>query len=234
MSSEIAAKGIAAYRAPSLFQPHQARKALRDAHEGRIPPLMCLYLGLSTVSTARFIAPFGYDAVWLDWEHSSCNAETLTTMIHETIFMSEGRTIPFVRIPGPRPRRCRAQHVVSAAKYGTKTTKAAVTFQIETLEGIDDLDAILTAVPDVDACWLGTLDCRVSMNLPGNGGFGGTDPEWLDAVAKYTAVMKKHDKPMAGFAMGPKHGPDGPRKEFYLPICRRGGLDDMPAGSWSG
>lgn len=72
--------GMATYRAPSLFQPHQARKAIRDAHEGKIPPLMGLYLALSSIPTARFIAPMAFDAVWVDWEHSSCNVETMTTV----------------------------------------------------------------------------------------------------------------------------------------------------------
>ncbi len=82
--------------------------------------------------------------------------------------------------------------------------QAAIIIQIETLEGIDNLDAILTAVPDIDAVWLGTLDARVSMNLPGNGGMGGTEQEWLDAVATYEKAMKKHNKPSAGFALGDK------------------------------
>ncbi|KAL9122807.1 MAG: hypothetical protein Q9187_000636 [Circinaria calcarea] len=90
-------EGMIAYRAPSLFQPHRARQALRDANAGKIPPLIGLYLGLSTVPTARLLAPMGYDTVWVDWEHSSCNTETMTTMVHEIIFMSEGRSIPFVR-----------------------------------------------------------------------------------------------------------------------------------------
>lgn len=75
--------GMAAYRAPSLFQPHRARQALRDAHEGKIPPLAGLYLGLSTVQTARFISPMGFDLVWIDWEHSACNVETMTTVCPE-------------------------------------------------------------------------------------------------------------------------------------------------------
>jgi len=72
--------GMAAYRAPSLFQPHRARQALRDAHEGRIPPLIGYYFGLSSVQYARLIAPMGFDMVWIDWEHSSCNVETMTNV----------------------------------------------------------------------------------------------------------------------------------------------------------
>ncbi|KAI9720463.1 MAG: hypothetical protein M1812_002969 [Candelaria pacifica] len=247
-------QGMAAYRAPSLFQPHQARKALRDAHEGKIPPLLGLYLGLSAVPNARFVAPMAFDAVWVDWEHSSCNVETMTSMVHELIFMSEGKTIPFVRVPGhdhaaigyaldagasiviPQVETVeQAQFVVSSAKFGTKSKgtrsappfrlipgltdmsidssktlhqnlneQAAVMIQIETLEGINNLDAILTAVPDIDAVWLGTLDARISMNLPGNGGMGGTEQEWVDAVATYENTMKKHNKPSAGFAIGDK------------------------------
>ncbi|KAL9098868.1 MAG: hypothetical protein Q9187_009584 [Circinaria calcarea] len=75
--------------------------------------------------------------------------------------------------------------------------------QIETLEAIYNLDAILTQVPDIDAVWLGTLDARISMDLPGNGGMGGTEPEWVDAVATYERVMAKHGIAKAGFAMGP-------------------------------
>jgi 4-hydroxy-2-oxoheptanedioate aldolase len=177
----------------------------------------------------------------------------MTTMVHELIFMSQGRTIPFVRVPGhdhaaigyaldagasiiiPQVDTvAQAKHVVSAAKFGTKYNgtrsappfrlipgltdtasdpsmtlhdnlnhQAAIMIQIESLEGITNLDAILTEVPDIDAVWLGTLDARISMNLPGNGGAGGTELEWVEAVAKYQAVMKKHNKALAGFALGP-------------------------------
>lgn len=87
-TSATTPSGMAAYRATSLFQPHRARQALRDAHEGRIPPLMGLYLGLSAVPTARFVAPLGFDAVWIDWEHSSCNVETMTTVSIDNVLLS--------------------------------------------------------------------------------------------------------------------------------------------------
>ena len=72
-------KGMAAYRATSLFQPHHVREAIRDAHDVKIPPLIGMYLALSTIPTARFVAPLGFDVIWIDWEHSSCGVETMTT-----------------------------------------------------------------------------------------------------------------------------------------------------------
>lgn len=81
-------RGMLDYTAPSLFQPHRARQAIRDAHEGKIPPLAGVYFGLSTVPTARLVAPFGFDVAWVDWEHSSCNVETMTTVSHPTGLLS--------------------------------------------------------------------------------------------------------------------------------------------------
>lgn len=128
-----------AYAAPSLFQPHRARQAIRDAHAKKIPPLIGYYAALSSVPNTRFIAPMGFDCVWIDWEHSSCNVETMTTLVHETSFFSGGRTIPFVRVPGhdhaaigyamdagasiiiPQVETVeQARHCVSSAKFGTK------------------------------------------------------------------------------------------------------------------
>ena len=71
-------QGMLAYVGPNLFQPHKARQAIRDAHAKKIPPLLCYYAGLSSVPMVRFIAPLGFDAVWIDWEHTACGVETMT------------------------------------------------------------------------------------------------------------------------------------------------------------
>lgn len=132
-------QGMQKYAAPSLLQPHRARQAIRDAHQKKIPPLLCYYAGLASLPITRFISPFNFDAVWIDWEHSSCNVETMTSMVHETMFMSLGRTIPWVRVPGhdhaaigyaldagasivvPQVDTVeQAKHVVSSAKFGTR------------------------------------------------------------------------------------------------------------------
>ncbi|KAL2173304.1 Pyruvate/Phosphoenolpyruvate kinase-like domain-containing protein [Thermothelomyces heterothallicus CBS 202.75] len=243
-------EGMRAYMAPSLFQPHNARQAIRDAHEKKIPTLIGYYAGLSSIPITRYLAPMGYDVVWIDWEHTSCDVETMTTMVHETMFMSGGRTIPFVRVPGhdhaaigfaldagasiviPQVETVeQAKYVVSSAKFGTRqrgtrsappfrlvpgltdmaadgkrdvwqnwNDQAAIMVQIETLEGINNLDAILTEVPDIDVVWLGSLDCRISMNLPANYGQG-DEPEWKAAVEKFNSTVKKHNKPRAGFCL---------------------------------
>jgi 2-keto-3-deoxy-L-rhamnonate aldolase RhmA len=174
----------------------------------------------------------------------------MTNMVHEISFMSEGKTIPVVRVPGhdhaaigyaldagasiviPQVNTVEeARHVVSAAKFGSKhngtrsappfrllpgltdtpidpsmsvfenvNSQAAVIIQIESLEAINNLDAILTEVPDIDAVWLGSLDCRTSMGLSG---MAGNEPEWLETVAKYKSILKKHDMPDSGVAIGP-------------------------------
>lgn len=94
--------------------------------------------------------------------------------------------------------------------------QAAIMIQIESLKGINNPDSILTLVPDVDAVRLGTVDARASMSLPGNGGMGGSEPVWLEAVAKYNSTLKKHNNPAAGFAVGPASAQMAEKKSILV------------------
>ncbi|KAM3072146.1 hypothetical protein ACMFMG_008604 [Clarireedia jacksonii] len=244
-------QGMQAYRAPSLLQPHRARDALRDAHDGKIPPLIGFFCGLASPPISKIAAQLGYDIVWIDWEHSAMNVETMTQMVHDVQFISEGKSMAFVRVPGhdhasigyaldagasivvPQVDTVeQAKHVVSAAKFGASrngrrsapparylagisdipldssltfweslNNQAAIVIQIESLEGIHNLDAILTECGEhIDSVWLGNLDARVSMGLPGT---WGDEKEWMDALKIYEGTLAKHDKPASGLALGP-------------------------------
>lgn len=79
---QVTKMGMAAYRAPSLLQPHRAQEALQDAHDGRIPPLIGFFCGLACPPVAKVVAQLGFDIVWIDWEHASMNIETMTQVCH--------------------------------------------------------------------------------------------------------------------------------------------------------
>lgn len=172
-------------------------------------------------------------------------------MVHDVQFMSEGKSMAIVRVPGhdhaaigfaldagasivvPQVDTVeQAQHIVSATKYGSKikgersapparlmpgfsdmtldpsatlhenvNRQAALIIQIESLRGMQNLDAILTECGEhIDSVWLGTLDARVSMGLPG---LLGEEPEWVEALAIYESTLKKHNKPASGLSLGP-------------------------------
>lgn len=72
---------MAAYRAPHLHQPHKARQAVRDAHEGRISPLIGYFSGFGSAPVARVLALLGADFIFLDWEHCPMDVETMTAVI---------------------------------------------------------------------------------------------------------------------------------------------------------
>lgn len=86
--------------------------------------------------------------------------------------------------------------------WASLNKQSALVIQIETLEGIQNLDAILTEVPEIDAVFFGQLDCRISMNLISYLGIQGTEPEWLKATELFHATVRKHNKPYVGFAVG--------------------------------
>lgn len=71
-----------------------------------------------------------------------------------------------------------------------------------TAKAINNLDDILTQVPDIDIVWLGSLDARVSMNLISGFGADGDEPEWLAAKQKFLDTLDKHNKPYGGICPG--------------------------------
>ncbi|OBT68551.1 hypothetical protein VE03_01732 [Pseudogymnoascus sp. 23342-1-I1] len=201
-----------AYRAPSLLQPFRARDALRDAHEGRIPPLQVYFLMLSAPSIIKVIAQVGICG------HDHANIGYA---------LDTGASIMVPQIETVED----AKHVVSAAKFGKKingtrsappgrwlpgisdigvnseltlwenlNNQAAIIIQVESKQAVDNLDDILTECGEhIDAVWLGSLDCRVSMGLPG---FWGEEPEFLEVLETVNRTLRKHDMPYAGAAMG--------------------------------
>ncbi|KAI9044654.1 uncharacterized protein KD926_011624 [Aspergillus affinis] len=107
----------------------------------------------------------------------------------------------------------------SKSVHENQNDQAAVVIQIKSLEGLSNLDAILTDVPEIDAVWLGTIDCRVSMGLRWEAGVVPTEPEWQDTLAQFKAIMKKHYKPAGGFALGPPEKMRGMGEGKALIFC---------------
>lgn len=85
------------YRAPSLLQPHRAREAIRDAHNGRRPPLIGYFHMLANPQMCKVIAQLGFDTIMIDMEHAAMNVETMVNMVNDIQFHSEGRTHAWVR-----------------------------------------------------------------------------------------------------------------------------------------
>lgn len=84
--------------------------------------------------------------------------------------------------------------------WENQNQQAAVIIQVESFQAINNLDEILTNVGEhIDSVWLGNLDCRVSMGLPG---FWGQEPEWVQAMKILRATLTKHNKPYSGLALG--------------------------------
>lgn len=80
--------GMAAYRAPSLLQPHKARQAIADAHAGRIPPLIGIFCAWASPPITKVVSQLGFDFVWVEWEHTSMSVETMTQVQMTTTALS--------------------------------------------------------------------------------------------------------------------------------------------------
>lgn len=106
---------------------------------------------------------------------------------------------PFRMIPGVSDQKIDS----SLTHHANMNEQAALMIQIESAEGINNLDAILTECPEIDAVWLGSLDARVSEDLAAGFGIPQMEPEWRQLVGKYEMTVRKHNKPRSSFAMGP-------------------------------
>ncbi|KAM0344839.1 hypothetical protein ACHAPU_007221 [Fusarium lateritium] len=103
---------------------------------------------------------------------------------------------PFRLIPGVTDQKLDQKQTL----HENLNRQAAVLIQIESEEGINNLDDILTQVSDIDAVWLGAMDLRVSMGFEG---MWGDEPEFLNAVGKYNNTLAKHNMPGSGIVQGP-------------------------------
>jgi 2-dehydro-3-deoxyglucarate aldolase/4-hydroxy-2-oxoheptanedioate aldolase len=83
-----------------------------------------------------------------------------------------------------------AEPAVAMARAGGRTLVIA---QIETVEGLHDVEAI-AATPGVDVVWLGHFDLSNFMGIPGQF----QHPEFLAAVRRVVAAAQAHGK-VAGF-----------------------------------
>ena len=82
-----------------------------------------------------------------------------------------------------------------AAKIAAIHERTLVIPQIETVEGLNNVEAI-AAVPGVDALWLGHFDLTNFMGIPG----GFRHPDYLAAVKRIVAACDAHGKAAAFLA----------------------------------
>lgn len=91
-------------------------------------------------------------------------------------------------------------HDPSITLWESFNRSAAIIIQLESAQGVRNLDAILTECGhQIDACFIGTLDVRASMGL---GGPWGNEPEFLETVQLFGDTLIKHNKPRAGGIVG--------------------------------
>ncbi|KAJ7451052.1 Pyruvate/Phosphoenolpyruvate kinase-like domain-containing protein [Mycena latifolia] len=82
--------------------------------------------------------------------------------------------------------------------YSLANEHIAVIPQIESRLGIANIDAIMQ-MAQVDAVLIGSGDLRMDMGLPV--AFVGTEPEFVAAMDRATAMSKKYGKPLMGIAV---------------------------------
>lgn len=81
------------------------------------------------------------------------------------------------------------------AKMAAENDRSLVIVQIETEEGVANVDDIV-AVPGVDVAWVGHFDLSTSMGIPGQF----DHPRFLDAIERVVAACRAHGKTAAFLA----------------------------------
>jgi 2-keto-3-deoxy-L-rhamnonate aldolase RhmA len=106
-----------------------------------------------------------------------------------------------------------------AAKVAALNARTLVIPQIETLEGLANVEAI-AATPGVDALWLGHFDLTNFMGIPGQF----QHPDYLAAVARIVAACDRHGKTAAFIGLDDDFARDYIAKGFRLMAY---GLDQL-------
>lgn len=98
-----------------------------------------------------------------------------------------------------------------SAKIAALHARTMVIPQIETVEGLDNVERI-AAVPGVDALWLGHFDLTNFMGIPGEF----KHPDYLAAVERIVAACETHGKAAAFLATDDQWARDYVAKGFRL------------------
>jgi len=97
------------------------------------------------------------------------------------------------------------------AKIAAIHARTLVIAQIETAEGLADVDAI-AAVDGIDALWIGHFDLTNFLGIPG----AFDHPKYLDAVARVVAACRAHRKTPAFLATDERWARDYAAKGFRM------------------
>jgi len=101
---------------------------------------------------------------------------------------------PFTFLPGVTDTTPEGESI-----YTLANKHVAIIPQVESRVGIQNIDSIMQ-MEEVDAIMIGAGDLRLDMGLPI--GFVGSEPEFVAALERVTAMSKKYSKSLMGVAMG--------------------------------
>jgi 2-dehydro-3-deoxyglucarate aldolase/4-hydroxy-2-oxoheptanedioate aldolase len=99
----------------------------------------------------------------------------------------------------------------AAAKIKAANRRSCVILQIESADGVANVDAI-AATPGVDALWIGHFDLSASLGIPGQ--FDHAD--FQSAITRTAKACKKHGRSLGMIAGSPDHGLALIRQGFNL------------------